>query len=99
MLRNGNSSFEYQEISKSAFEPFFNRSNLYLEDPAIWPAVVELIKAGQYQEAAELLDKVQLIGQLLGREADNSFLVIARQICRACSQYQAEIAWHRQSMT
>jgi two-component SAPR family response regulator len=41
---------------------------------------------------------VQLIGQLLGREADNSFLVIARQICRACSQYQAEIAWHRQAV-
>jgi DNA-binding SARP family transcriptional activator len=98
MLRNGNGSSEYQEISRSAFEPLFKRSNLYLEDPAVWPAVVELIKAGQYQEATELLDKVQLIGQLLGRETDHNFLVIARQICQACSQCQAEIAWHRQAV-
>ena len=74
------------------------RNELCLEDLSIWSALVELLKAGQYQEAAELLDEVQLVRQLLGYEADNNFLAIAQQICHACDQCQAEIVWHRQAV-
>ena len=57
-----------------------------VESLSIWPAVAALLKAEQYEQAAELLLKAQLASQPLGSEANIAFLIIAREICQACHQ-------------
>lgn len=70
-----------------------------VESLSIWPAVANLLKAEQYDRAAELLLKVQFAGQPIGTdEASTAFLVIAGEMCQVYHQHQAEIAWHQQAL-
>jgi DNA-binding SARP family transcriptional activator len=74
-----------------------NKNVPVVESLAIWPALVNLLKTEQYDQAAELLLKAQLAEQPIGSEANVAFLVMAREICLAYRQYQAEIAEHQQA--
>jgi len=75
-----------------------NKNDPVGESLAVWPALANLLKAEQYDRAAELLLKAQLAEQPLGSEANVAFLVMAREICLAYRQYQAEIAEHQQAL-
>ncbi len=61
-------------------------------------AVLELLRGGQYEQAAHLLRQTHWASQAVSDEAEASFLVVAQQICYACSQCRAEIAWHQQAV-
>jgi DNA-binding SARP family transcriptional activator len=74
-----------------------NKNVPVVESLSIWPALVNLLKAEQYDRAAELLLKAQLAEQPIGSEANVAFLVMAREICLTYRQYQAEIAAHQQA--
>lgn len=54
-----------------------------------------LLKAGQYERVAEFLQEAQLASRQAGNAILADILAAAHQICRACSQYQAEMEWHR----
>ena len=64
---------------------------------ADWRQVCELLEAGQYQEAAELLGEAQATGQQRGDAGLAQILAAARRICLACSQSREEAEWHRQA--
>jgi hypothetical protein len=59
---------------------------------SIWPALAHLLKARQYEQAAELLLKTQLARQPMGSEANVAFLLMAQEIYQAYRHYQSEIA-------
>ncbi|MBI1878121.1 MAG: winged helix-turn-helix domain-containing protein [Chloroflexi bacterium] len=75
-----------------------NRKGHVVESLSIWPKIAELLKAEQYDQAAELLLQMQLARQPISSEASTAFLVIARAFCQAYQQYQAEIAWYQQAL-
>lgn len=60
--------------------------------------MAELLKAEEYEQAAELLLQMQLTRQPISSEASAAFLVIARAFCQAYQQYQAEIDWYQQAL-
>ncbi|HSR30958.1 MAG TPA: BTAD domain-containing putative transcriptional regulator [Anaerolineae bacterium] len=60
-------------------------------------AATELLAAGQYERLAELLHQVQLAHDRQGDTIPAHVLVLARRICLACSQSQAEADWHQQA--
>jgi DNA-binding SARP family transcriptional activator len=64
---------------------------------ADWRQVCELLKAGQYEQVAELLGEVQATSQQRGNAGLAQILGAARRICLACSQSREEAEWHRQA--
>jgi DNA-binding SARP family transcriptional activator len=64
---------------------------------AEWRAFVDLFEARQYEQLEELLREVQRINERKGDGIQAQILDAARQICLACGQSQAEIAWHQQA--
>jgi DNA-binding SARP family transcriptional activator len=67
------------------------------EDRAFPQAATELLSSGQYERLAELLHRVQLAYDRQGDTIPAHVLVLARRICLACSQSQAEADWHQQA--
>jgi DNA-binding SARP family transcriptional activator len=61
---------------------------------ADWRQVCELLKAGHYQQVAQLLGEAQATGQQRGDAGLAQILAAARRICLASSQSQAEAEWH-----
>ena len=57
----------------------------------------ELLRAGQYEHLAELLQEVQSAHDRKGDPIPAQVLVLACRICLACGQSQAEAAWHQQA--
>jgi DNA-binding SARP family transcriptional activator len=62
-----------------------------------WQATRELLKAGQYEQVAEVLHEAQAASERAGDVILADTLAAARQICLAGSQCQAEAAWHQQA--
>jgi DNA-binding SARP family transcriptional activator len=67
------------------------------EDQAFLRTATELLDAGQYEHLAEVLHQVQLAYDEKGDAIPAHVLVLARRICLACSQSQAEADWHQQA--
>jgi len=59
--------------------------------------VGQLLKAGQYEQVAELLHEAQVASERTGDAIPAHILDAARRICLACSQCRAEIEWHRRA--
>jgi DNA-binding SARP family transcriptional activator len=57
----------------------------------------QLLKAGQYEQVAELLREAQIASERTGDAIPAHILDAARRICLACSQCRAEIEWHRRA--
>jgi len=67
------------------------------KDRALLRTVTELLEAGEYERLGELLDRVRSASD---RERDPiaaHTLDLARRICLACGQSQAEAEWHQQA--
>lgn len=62
-----------------------------------WPQISELLRLRQYEQAATLLYKAQVTGQQTRSTALSDILTAAHQICLACGQCQAEVAWHQKA--
>ena len=62
-----------------------------------WHTAGELLKAGQYEQVAELLHEAQVASERTGDAIPAHILDAARRICLACSQCRAEIEWHRRA--
>jgi DNA-binding SARP family transcriptional activator len=67
------------------------------EDPSFLQTATELLNASRYEHLAELLHRVQLAYDRQGDTIPAHVLVLARRICLACSQSQAEAEWHQQA--
>jgi DNA-binding SARP family transcriptional activator len=67
------------------------------EHQALLRTATELLKAGQYDQVSALLHQVQLASEQRGDELPARVLDMARNICLACSQSQAEADWHQQA--
>ncbi len=63
---------------------------------ATWREVNQLLKAEQYNQAAELLNRIHVAGEQGGNQLVASSAAAARQICLACGQLQATVEWHQQ---
>ena len=61
-----------------------------------WHILSELLEAGQYERATELLHQAQLISEAANEAFLADILAAAHRICLACSQCQAEVVWLRQ---
>jgi len=57
----------------------------------------ELLKAGQYERASEILQQAQLACEERQDAVLAHLLAVACRICLACSQSRAELEWHRQA--
>jgi DNA-binding SARP family transcriptional activator len=64
-------------------------------DRALVRAAAELLEAGEYERLAELLERAAHDRQ--GEAIPAQTLDLARRICLACSQSQAEAKWHQQA--
>jgi DNA-binding SARP family transcriptional activator len=64
---------------------------------AYWHAAGELLKAGQYEQVAEILRQTQIASERTGDAMLADTLVAACQVCLACSQCRAQAEWHRQA--
>jgi DNA-binding SARP family transcriptional activator len=62
-----------------------------------WHQINELLRLRQYEQAATLLDKAQVTGQQTRSKALSDILTAAHQICLACGQCEAEVAWHQKA--
>jgi DNA-binding SARP family transcriptional activator len=71
--------------------------NWSARDRAYLRAATELLSAGQYERLAELLHRVQSAYDRQGDTIPAHVLVLARRICLACSQSQAEAEWHQRA--
>lgn len=67
------------------------------EDRPFLRTATELLRAGQYEHLAELLQQVQSAHDRKGDPIPAQVLVLACRICLACGQSQAEAAWHQQA--
>jgi DNA-binding SARP family transcriptional activator len=67
------------------------------DDPSFLRTATELLNASRYEPLAELLHRVQLAYDRQGDTIPAHVLVLARRICLACSQSQAEADWHQQA--
>jgi DNA-binding SARP family transcriptional activator len=68
-----------------------------IQDRRLVRTVTELLDAGEYERLAEFLERARLSHD---REVDPisaQTLDLARRICLACSQSQAEAEWHQQA--
>jgi hypothetical protein len=68
-----------------------------VESQARWHMAGALLKAGQYEQVAELLREAQVASEQTGDAIPAHILDAARRICLACSQCRAEIEWHRRA--
>jgi DNA-binding SARP family transcriptional activator len=68
-----------------------------MHDEGCWREADELLTAGQYERLAELLHEAQVAIERRGDAIPVHVLVLARRICLACSQSQAEADWHQQA--
>jgi DNA-binding SARP family transcriptional activator len=68
-----------------------------VESQVRWHMAGELLKAGQYEQVAELLHEAQVASERTGDAIPAHILDAARRICLACSQCRAEIEWHRRA--
>jgi DNA-binding SARP family transcriptional activator len=64
---------------------------------AYWHAAGELLKAGQYEQVAEILRQTQTASEQAGDAMLAHILDAASRICLACSQCRAQAEWHRQA--
>lgn len=64
------------------------------DQQARWLTACELLKAGQYARAAELLHELQAAAKHTGQAGLANILAAAHQICLACDRCQAEVEWH-----
>lgn len=67
------------------------------EDRAFVHAATELLKAGEYERLADLLERARKACALEGDVIPAQALDLARRICLACSQSHAEAEWHWQA--
>jgi DNA-binding SARP family transcriptional activator len=67
------------------------------EHQALLRTATELLKAGQYDQVAELLHQAQLASKRQGDEFPARVLDMARNICMACGQTRTEAQWHQQA--
>lgn len=67
------------------------------ENQAFLRTAADLLHAGRYERLAELLHRLQLSYDRKGDAIPAHVLVLARRICLACSQSQAEADWHQQA--
>ena len=63
---------------------------------ATWSEVNQLLQSEQYNQAAELLNRIHVAGEQAGNQLVASSAAAVRQICLACSQLQATGEWHQQ---
>jgi DNA-binding SARP family transcriptional activator len=70
-----------------------------MQDRALARAAAELIEAGEYERLAEFLDRARAAHDRQGDAIPAQTLDLARRICLACSQSQAEAEWHQQART
>jgi DNA-binding SARP family transcriptional activator len=77
--------------------PDESTANWSTEDRAFLRQAVELLNSGQYERLAQLLHRVQAAYDQKGDTIPAHVLVLARRICLACSQSQAEADWHQQA--
>ncbi|RMF05002.1 MAG: hypothetical protein D6768_01880 [Chloroflexi bacterium] len=59
-----------------------------------WHAASKLLKDKQYRQISQLLRHVGLSPERVEDALFANLLHIARQICEACAQYEAETRWH-----
>jgi DNA-binding SARP family transcriptional activator len=64
---------------------------------ADWRKVFELLRAGQYEQVAELLGEAEATSQQRGDTGLTQILAAAQRICLTCSQSREEAEWHRQA--
>lgn len=67
------------------------------EDQTFLRTATKLLDAAQYEHLADVLHQVQLAYDKKGDTIPAHVLVLARRICLACSQSQAEADWHQQA--
>ncbi len=67
------------------------------EAQAEWRQAGELLQAGQYQLAAELLHEAQLKNEQMGHVVLAEILAATRLLCLACGQCRAEVTWHERA--
>jgi len=67
------------------------------QDRALARAAAELLESGEYERLAELLERAQAAHDRQGKAIPAQTLDLARRICLACSQSQAEAEWHQQA--
>ncbi len=67
------------------------------EDQAFVRAATELLKAGEYERLAELLNSARAACDQDRDAIPAQTLDLARRICLACGQSQAEAQWHQQA--
>jgi two-component SAPR family response regulator len=92
-------------LSKPVLDPSFkakadqskNRNNCHPGKLAVASTVIELLQAGQYEQTANLLQQLQQARATSSDTTELNFLMIAQQICHACSQCRDEVAWHQQA--
>jgi DNA-binding SARP family transcriptional activator len=58
---------------------------------------LELLQAGQYEQAAELLQQAQSKNEQLGQIALAEILAATRLLCLACDQCRSEVVWHERA--
>jgi two-component SAPR family response regulator len=83
-----------REIVVAADDP---NPRVSTKNSAFVGTATELLEAGQYKRLAELLHRVQLEYDERGDTIPAHVLVLARRICLACGQSQAEADWHQQA--
>jgi DNA-binding SARP family transcriptional activator len=67
------------------------------KDQINWHMAGELLKAGQYEQVAELLHEAQAASERTGDAIPAHILDAARRICLACSQCRSEAEWHQEA--
>jgi DNA-binding SARP family transcriptional activator len=64
-----------------------------------WYMISKLLKAGQYERAAELLHEANVASKQTGDAILADILATTYHLSLACSQCQAEVAWHQKAHT
>jgi DNA-binding SARP family transcriptional activator len=67
------------------------------QDPAGCRKAGELLRAGQYAEAAELLRQARGASERAGDQILAHVLAMACRVCLACRQCRAEVEWYRRA--
>ena len=65
---------------------------------ATWSEINQLLQSEQYNQAAELLNRIQVASEQTGNQWMASSAAAVRQICLACSQLQAIGDWHLEAV-
>lgn len=62
-----------------------------------WSAASHFVQSGQFEQAADLLQRAQVANDVVGNPFAVATLAAARQICLACLQSQADLEWYAQA--